>query len=168
MPAPMQEVAAYAFDDPAPVRNRLVASRRLYAALGQRACAVCRDHGAEVRSPTGAFYIYVDFEAHRDRLLAKGIEDARSLARVLLERYQIAVLDGATLGDVPEALAFKIATTGFVGEDEQEQLEALHSRDPGSVPHVEARLDRFDKALCSLLDAGVRAPVSVQLAESRG
>lgn len=156
MPAPMQDVAAYAFDEPAPVRERLECSRRLYAALGGRAHEICLGHGARVRRPTGAFYLYVDLEAHRGHLAAQGITDARSLAHALLVRHHIAVLDGAALGDDPATLAFKIATTGFVGDDDEEQRGALKANDAALVSHVAARLDRFDAALSDLLDGAGR------------
>lgn len=150
MTAPMQEVAAYAFSEPPAITERLRRSSRMHGSLARACYQVCRSHGASVRPPTGGFYVYADFGARRHAFAEHGAFHSASLARVLLEDYGIAVLAGHHLGDDPRRLAFKIATTGFVGDSDEERLAALSAPDAALLPHVQRRLRWLDEALASL------------------
>ncbi len=150
MAAPMQRVAAYAFDEPPAVTDRLRQSRRLHAGLARACHQLCQAHGASARRPTGGFYVYADFESCRSAFAGHGAVDSASLAEVLLDDYGIAVLAGHHLGDDPRRLAFKMATTGFLGETEDEQREALACPDPARLPAVRQRLSWLDQALANL------------------
>jgi aspartate aminotransferase len=150
MAAPMQAVAAYAFAEPPAVTERLRQSRRLHASLARASHQICRAHGAAVRQPGGAFYVYADFTEQRAAFAQHGVVDSASLARRLLEDYGVVVLAGHHLGDDPARLAFKIATTGFIGDTEDEQLAALTAADPARLPHVRGRLRWLDEALAGI------------------
>jgi aspartate aminotransferase len=150
MAAPMQAVAAYAFAEPPAVTKRLRQSRRLHASLARACCQVCQSHGAAVREPAGGFYVYVDFTERRSAFARHGATDSASLARLLLDDYGVAVLGGHHLGDAPERLAFKIATTGFIGDTDEEQLAALTAANPARLPHVRDRLRWLDEALAGI------------------
>jgi len=146
----MQAVAAYAFGEPPPVVERLRDSARMHAAIARACHAVCRSRGAAVRRPTGGFYVYADFESCRSSLAEHGAVDSASLADLLLDRFDIAVLAGHHLGDDPQRLAFKIATTGFVGDTAEEQLCALAASDAAALPHVSQRLHWLDEGLAAI------------------
>jgi len=150
MAAPMQEAAAYAFAEPPAIAERLWQSRRLHAGLADACYQVCRAHGAAIRRPSGAFYVYADFSERRSAFARHGALDSASLAQRLLDDYGVAVLAGHHLGDDPGRLAFKIATTGFIGDSEDEQLAALAATDPTRLPHVQDRLRWLDEALAGI------------------
>lgn len=159
MSAPMQQVAAYAFGEPPAVTHRLRQSRRMHAAIARACHQLCQARGGTARRPTGGFYVYADFEARRQAFASHGAVDSASLAKVLLDDYGIAVLAGHHLGDDPGRLAFKMATTGFLGDTEDEQLAALAAPDATRLPSVRQRLSWLDQALADLSVTPAGAPL---------
>ncbi|WP_202509814.1 pyridoxal phosphate-dependent aminotransferase [Streptomyces sp. SID5643] len=147
---PMQEVAAYAFADPPEIRARLAASARLHGAVARAVHAAAVAAGATCRPPTGAFYVYPDFEPMRQRLASRGVDDAESLGRCLLDEQGLAVLAGHLLGDDPRALRFKAATSMLYGDTDDEQEAALAAADPLALPHVADALTRVEEGLAKL------------------
>ncbi|MGI5171505.1 pyridoxal phosphate-dependent aminotransferase [Spirillospora sp. CA-253888] len=148
--APMQAVAAYAFGEPPAITERLRRSAHMHGSVSRACHTICRSHGAAARRPTAGFYVYADFEARRRDLARHGAVDSASLAQRLLDRFGIAVLGGHHLGDDPRRLAFKMATTGFVGETPEEQSAALDAAEAAELPHVRRRLRWLDSALATL------------------
>ncbi|CAM4376787.1 pyridoxal phosphate-dependent aminotransferase [Nocardia ninae] len=139
---PMQHVAEHAFAEPPEVTERLAACARLHGAVARAVHGTAVAAGASCRPPVGGFYVYPDFEPRRAQLAGRGITDSASLAEALLRDFGIVVLAGHLLGDDPQALRFKAATSLLYG-DRQQQLEALHSDDPAQLPHVASQLDRI-------------------------
>ncbi|MET9443397.1 pyridoxal phosphate-dependent aminotransferase [Streptomyces sp. NPDC006610] len=149
---PMQAVAEYAFAEPPEVRERLAASARLHGAVARAVHGIMLSAGARCRPPTGGFYVYPDFEPVRPVLAEHGVCDSASLFQYLFDTYGIAVLAGHHLGDSPQALRFKAATSMLYGDTQEEQQQALDSADPVRLPHVRSVLQRLEKsftALCS-------------------
>lgn len=147
---PMQEVAAYAFGEPEEVRDRLRASARLHGAVAREVHRITVDAGARCRPPTGAFYVYPDFEPVREELAKHDVDDSASLARRMLD-LGIVVLAGHLLGDEPGALRFKCATSMLYGENAEQQERALAAEDPLALPHVRSVLDRIEESFQRLL-----------------
>lgn len=147
---PMQEVAAYAFGDPPEITSRLAASARLHGAVARSVHASAVAAGATCRPPTGAFYVYPDFGPLRHRLRTRGVNDAASLARYLLDEHGLAVLAGHLLGDDPHALRFKAATSMLYGDTDEEQEAALAAADPLTLPHVVDTLTRVEEGFAKL------------------
>lgn len=147
---PMQQVAAYAFGDPPEIRARLAVSARLHGAVARAVHAAALAAGATCRPPTGAFYVYPDFEPLRESLRARGIDDAASLARYLLDEQGLAVLAGHLLGDDPHALRFKAATSMLYGDTDEEQEAALAAADPTALPFVADALIRVEEGFAKL------------------
>lgn len=150
LPGPMQQVAAYAFGDPPEIRARLAASARLHGAVARAVHAAATAAGAACRPPTGAFYVYPDFEPLRRSLKSRGVDDSASLARYLLDEQGLAVLAGHLLGDDPHALRFKAATSMLYGDTDEEQEAALAAADPLSLPHVADVLTRVEEGFAKL------------------
>ncbi|MFK4106938.1 pyridoxal phosphate-dependent aminotransferase [Streptomyces sp. NPDC019531] len=148
--APMQEVAAYAFDEPPEIRQRLAASARLHGAVARAVHGIMTDSGALCRPPTGGFYVYPDFEPVRGALAGRGVADSASLFQYLLDEHRIAVLAGHHLGDDPGALRFKAATSLLYGDTRELQQQALEATDPVRLPHVAAVLDRIRDCFAKL------------------
>lgn len=147
---PMQEVAEYAFGEPEEIRDRLRASARLHGAVARDVHRIVVGAGARCRPPTGAFYVYPDFEPVREELAKHEVDDSASLARRMLD-LGIVVLAGHLLGDEAGALRFKCATSMLYGENAEQQEEALAAEDPLSLPHVRSVLDRIEGSFQRLL-----------------
>jgi aspartate aminotransferase len=147
---PMQEVAAYAFAEPAELRARTAACARLHGIMAREVHAILVSAGARCRPPAGAFYVYPDFAPVAGRLAERGITDSASLQRHLLDEYGLAVLAGHQLGDDPAALRFKAATSQLYGTTNEEQQSALDAADPLRLPHIREVLDRIAESLVKL------------------
>jgi aspartate aminotransferase len=144
--APMQEAAGFVLDDPAVVRDRVAASRRLHLAVSRAMHAVLTDAGARCRPPSAAFYLYPDLEPLREGFARHGAGTAAEAATLLLDRHGIGLLPGEAFGDDPEALRFRVATSLLYGQGEQ-RLDALHSDDPAGLPWIATALDTVREAL---------------------
>ncbi|MFG1837136.1 pyridoxal phosphate-dependent aminotransferase [Micromonospora sp. NPDC049175] len=147
---PMQQVAAYAFAEPPEIRQRLAASARLHGAVARAVHRSVVAVGATCRPPTGAFYVYPDFTPLRETLHMRGVTDSASLARYLLDELDLAVLAGHLLGDDPDALRFKAATSMLYGGTDEEQEAALAAEDPLALPHVADNLTRVEEGFAKL------------------
>ncbi|MBP2325813.1 aspartate aminotransferase [Kibdelosporangium banguiense] len=147
---PMQEVAEYAFNEPPELRQRLADSARLHGAVARAVHQIMVDAGATCRPPTGAFYVYPDFEPVRNKLSLLGITDSDSLRQHILDEYGIVVLAGHLLGDDFGALRFKAATSMLYGDTAELQQLALDSADPTRLPHVRDVLTRIEEAFTKL------------------
>ncbi|MFD7258931.1 pyridoxal phosphate-dependent aminotransferase [Streptomyces sp. NPDC059874] len=147
---PMQEVAEYAFAEPEEIRDRLRASARLHGIVARDVHRICVGAGARCRPPTGAFYVYPDFEPVREELAKHEVSDSPSLARRMLD-LGIVVLAGHLLGDEGEALRFKCATSMLYGETAEQQQLSLDAEDPLALPHVRSVLDRIEDSFQRLL-----------------
>ncbi|THA71778.1 aminotransferase class I/II-fold pyridoxal phosphate-dependent enzyme [Streptomyces sp. A0958] len=150
LPGPMQEVAEYAFGEPEEIRERLRASARLHGAVAREVHRIVVGAGARCRPPTGAFYVYPDFEPVREELGKHEVTDSASLSRRMLD-LGTAVLAGHLLGDEPGALRFKCATSMLYGENAEQQETALAADDPVALPHVRSVLDRIEESFQHLL-----------------
>ncbi|MEW1864574.1 pyridoxal phosphate-dependent aminotransferase [Streptomyces sp. NPDC088194] len=148
--APMQEVAEYAFSEPPELRAWLGRAARLHGTVARAVHALLTDAGASCRPPTGAFYVYPDFEPVRDALARRGVTDSPSLFAHLLDEYGIAVLAGHQLGDDEGALRFKAATSLLYGPTREEQQAALDAEDPLRLPHVDSVLTRLAESFAKL------------------
>lgn len=147
---PMQAVAEYAFTEPAELRAYRDASARLHGIVATAVYRIMVDSGASCRRPTGAFYVYPDFEPVRDRLAAQGIHDSDGLRARLLDEFGIAVLAGHLLGDDPAALRFKAATSTLYGDTDELRWAALRAADPLALPHIDAVLNRIAESFSKL------------------
>ncbi|WLQ35049.1 aminotransferase class I/II-fold pyridoxal phosphate-dependent enzyme [Streptomyces castrisilvae] len=150
LPGPMQEVAEYAFGEPEEIRERLRVSARLHGAVAREVHRIVVGAGARCRPPTGAFYVYPDFEPVREELDKHDVTDSASLSRRMLD-LGAAVLAGHLLGDEPGALRFKCATSMLYGENAEQQEMSLAAENPVALPHVRSVLDRIEASFQRLL-----------------
>ncbi|MGW1507195.1 pyridoxal phosphate-dependent aminotransferase [Streptomyces mirabilis] len=148
---PMQEVAAYAFAEPPQIRARLEATARLHGVVARDVHRILVANGAVCRPPTGAFYVYPDFEPLRDELAQRGVTDSPSLHQHLLDEFGVVVLAGHHLGDDEHALRFKAATSMLYGDTAQQQEESLAAADPLGLPHVRNVLTRIEETFTKLV-----------------
>jgi aspartate aminotransferase len=148
--APMQQAAAYVLEEPQDVRDHVAASRRLHRLVATAAHERVAAAGALCRPPSGAFYLYPDLEPRRPALAEQGVSTGAQLAELLLERHDVAVLQGDAFGDDPGALRFRMATSLLYGADDAQRWEALRADDPVALPWIAAALERLGEALQTL------------------
>jgi len=67
--------------------------------------------------PLGAFYMVIDFENYRNKLLQLKIKNAVDLSDYLLKNYKIALLPGQDFYFDENSLTFRLAFVDFNGED---------------------------------------------------
>ncbi len=152
---PTQQAAAYAFDEPPEIVERVAVSRRLHETVAHAVAARFARAGARVTPPAGGFYCYPDLEDLREPL---GVKTSADLARTLLERYGVGVLPGSAFGDPPESLRIRVATSLLYGETADQRLQALTSPDPLRLPWIAASLDRVSYVLADLNSGAAHAP----------
>jgi aspartate aminotransferase len=148
--APMQHAATYVLDEPQDVLEHVARSRRLHRLVTVAAHREVVAAGATCRPPTGAFYLYPDLEPLRPALAAQGVSTGAQLAALLLERHDVAVLEGEAFGDDPAALRFRMATSLLHGRSDEQRWEALAADDPVALPWIAAALERLGEALRAL------------------
>jgi aspartate aminotransferase len=148
--APMQHVAAYVLGEPDEVLDHVARSRRLHRLVTTAAHEQVTAAGAVCRPPSGAFYLYPDLEPLRAALAAQGASTGAGLAALLLDRHDVAVLEGAAFGDDPSALRFRMATSLLYGADDEQRWHALAAEDPVALPWIAGALERFGEALRAL------------------
>lgn len=149
---PVQLAAAWAFGEPEEVRLRVRASADFHGRIATAVSEVLSAAGVEHPQPQGAFYLFAEFEPHRQLLLERwGIETGPQLAAVLLREFGIATLPASAFGLGAEVLALRLATSLLAGDNDAQRSEALYSEHPQSLPWVAARLQTLSLALDSLL-----------------
>lgn len=147
---PMQSVAEYAFAEPPELRAWIATSARLHGVVAREVHRIFVSVGAACRPPSGAFYVYPDFEPVRESLAGRGVTDSATLFQHLLDEHSVAVLAGHHLGDDASALRFKAATSMLYGQTTEQQQQSLDATDPLTLPHVSNALARIEQAFRKL------------------
>jgi aspartate aminotransferase len=145
--APMQHAATYVLDEPHDVRDHVARSRRLHRLVTSAAYERVIATGARCRAPAGAFYLYPDFEPLRPLLAEQGVSTGAQLAALLLERHDVAVLEGEAFGDDPSGLRFRMATSLLYGSNDEQRWAALGTDDPVALPWIAGVLERLGETL---------------------
>lgn len=151
---PVQHAAAYAFDEPSPLRERVAESRALHAKVSQAVAQRFTDAGALVDMPAGGFYLYPDLAPFREHLESRwSVWSGADLTQLLLDEFGVGVLPAHALGDGLKELRFRVATSQLYGQTEQQQRESLRSAYPLLLPWVSKALDRLEDVLQTLTTA---------------
>lgn len=151
---PMQRVAAAALAEPPEVTGRIAASRRLHGAVTTEVHRMLTEAGIRCRPPEGGFYLYPDFEPHRESLAAQGIHTGQDLADTLLARHGVGVLAGDAFGDDPGALRFRVATSLMYGQTDEQKLASLADDDPLTLSWIADGLAHLARALADVTRGG--------------
>jgi aspartate aminotransferase len=139
--APIQYAAVRAFRGGIRIERYLWQARKVLAALGTWTARRLTSAGVPTPRPSGAFYVFPDFEPLRDSLAARGIRTSRQLCQRLLEDTGVAILPGVEFGRPPEELTARIAYVDFDGARALAAAETL--------PRHEALDDAFLRAYCA-------------------
>jgi aspartate aminotransferase len=127
--APIQYAAITAFVGGPEISDYLRRARRILAALGSFVTRTLRAAGVTLPDPEGGFYVFVDFENHREALAARGIKTSPQLAERLLEDTGVALLPGNAFGRAKDELTVRIAYVDFDGDAAMKALA-----DDGGLP----------------------------------
>ena len=153
--APIQYAAVEGFRDSPAMRRYQADQRRVLAALSRYARQRLMACGAQVVEAQGGFYLFPVFEALRDELTARGIEDGANLCERLLEDTGVAVLPGHCFGRPARELSCRLALVDFDGGPALQALEAreievdqafLETYCPRVVEAVERMAGWFEKS----------------------
>ncbi|PSK96594.1 aspartate aminotransferase/hypothetical protein [Murinocardiopsis flavida] len=145
---PVQMAAAYAFDEPPEIAEHIARSRRLHGRIARAAADRFAAAGARLAAPQAAFYLYPDFEDHREHLAAEhGVRTGPQLAGMLLRGHGMGVLAASEFGEGEDALRMRVATSLLYGDTEERRNAALDAPDPAALPWIRAHLDRLAQVL---------------------
>ncbi|MBD3332009.1 aminotransferase class I/II-fold pyridoxal phosphate-dependent enzyme, partial [candidate division GN15 bacterium] len=113
--APIQYASVTAFRGGPEIEDYLWHTRRILEKLGVQCAELLNDAGVRVHPPVGGFYLFLDFESHREMLVDRGIVDSSSLCERLLEDTGVAILPGAAFSRPREELTARMAFVDFDG-----------------------------------------------------
>jgi aspartate aminotransferase len=150
--APIQHAAVRAYPGGPEIDDYLARSRAVLAALLGLGWQALVAAGAEVCEPRGGFYLFPDFERHREALQRAGIGDSPALCERLLEETGVATLPGTDFGLPPEALILRLALVDFDGAAVIANLGSGSPRAAENYRVDEACLEKY----CAATVAGVR------------
>ncbi|MEW8137168.1 MAG: aminotransferase class I/II-fold pyridoxal phosphate-dependent enzyme [Candidatus Thiodiazotropha endolucinida] len=121
--APIQYAAITAMEDYPEMAVYLNQYRAILAALSDYACRTLSDTGAAVHPSSGGFYLFPRFDAYRQQLAYRGINDSLSFCDRLLQERGVALLPGACFGRRSKELSTRIAVVDFNGSHALEKAE---------------------------------------------
>ncbi|SDL26996.1 hypothetical protein SAMN05661010_01279 [Modicisalibacter muralis] len=124
--SPIQRAAIVAYTRGASLESYVQRQRDVLGELGQWSAARLEAADVRVHAPDGGFYLFPDFEAHRERLAARGVTTSAGLTARLLDEVGVALLPGSAFGCDPCQLTARLAYVDFDGGAVlQTQLAAL-------------------------------------------
>lgn len=113
--APLQYAAISAFDDRPEMTEYLDRSRRILGQLAEHGYRSLVDAGAVLTPAGGGFYLFPRFDARREQLHARGIDDSATMCERLLDETGVATLPGSNFGRPPSELSLRLAYVDFDG-----------------------------------------------------
>jgi aspartate aminotransferase len=113
--APIQYAAVRAFNGSPGIELYLKQSRRILKTLSHSVCEKLTDAGVNTATPQGAFYIFPDFSAFRDKLAQRDIHTASDMCERILAETGVAFLPGSEFGRPDSELTARLALVDFDG-----------------------------------------------------
>jgi aspartate aminotransferase len=113
--APIQYAAVRAFNGSPCIELYLKQSRRILKTLSHSVCEKLTDAGVNTATPQGAFYIFPDFSAFRDKLAQRDIHTASDMCERILAETGVAFLPGSEFGRPDSELTARLALVDFDG-----------------------------------------------------
>ena len=112
---PVQYATVRAYTDHNTVQDFLFHSRRILKTIGHYCSDTLSNANVNVYTPTGAFYLFPDFENYRDNLANRGILDSPTFCKQLLHETGVALLPGSVFGRDATELNARLAYVNFDG-----------------------------------------------------
>lgn len=142
--APIQYAAIKAFEDSPEMDSYLSGMQRILRQLLYTGADKLRNTGATVPEPSGGFYLFPNFESHREALAKRGITTSDQLCNALLNETGVATLPGTEFGRPREELSLRMALVDFDGG---QPLEAAAYADVIEQHFLEAHCPNVMEAL---------------------
>ncbi|KXS53563.1 MAG: aspartate aminotransferase [Marinobacter sp. T13-3] len=113
--APIQHAAITAFNGGDDINEYLKQSRRVLKVVGEYMHRRLQEMNAVVQKPQGAFYLFPDFSAYREKLAQHDIKTSQSFCTALLASTGVAILPSSDFGFTPDHLGARLAFVDFDG-----------------------------------------------------
>eukprot|EP00168_Porphyra_purpurea_P008068 TRINITY_DN20163_c0_g1_i1.p4 TRINITY_DN20163_c0_g1~~TRINITY_DN20163_c0_g1_i1.p4 ORF type:complete len:190 (+),score=67.87 TRINITY_DN20163_c0_g1_i1:72-572(+) len=113
--APVQHAAVAAYGPAPELEDFRAGQRAVLAAAGGRVHRILHEADVAAAAPTGGFYLFADFAAHRQQLAARGIRTSAELCAALLEEAAVALLPGSAFMRPAEELTARLSFVNFDG-----------------------------------------------------
>jgi aspartate/methionine/tyrosine aminotransferase len=118
--APVQYAAMVAYSEDSDIDEYINLCTAMHAIRTRYLYDRLVEAGIRCVAPSGAFYLYPDFQRWRTQLSAVGVRDSDELAVFLLEEYGLATLSGSAFNSPPEDLCLRLSSSYLdAGTDEQ-------------------------------------------------
>jgi aspartate/methionine/tyrosine aminotransferase len=91
--APIQYAAVECFTNSEKIRNYMLHTRRIMAALGNYCYRELTAVGVKVVKPTGGYYAMPDFEVIRPALASRGVKTGQQMCDLIFEETSVTVSD---------------------------------------------------------------------------
>lgn len=115
--APVQYAALKAYENSEQINTFLMHQRRILKAIGTYVYTALEAAGIRLYPPQGGFYVFIDFESFREKLLARGIQDSDAMCLALLQETGVALLSGKSFGMPADSLTARLAFVDFDGQE---------------------------------------------------
>ncbi len=131
--SPVQEAACVAYRVTPELTEYLDRQRAWLGLIGHWCATRLQAAGIRTHLPDGGFYLFPDFEAHREGLARRGITTSAELTARLLAETGVALLPGSAFGCDPAQLTVRLAYVDFDGETLLAHQPQRHD-DPLALP----------------------------------
>ncbi|WP_419307766.1 pyridoxal phosphate-dependent aminotransferase [Chromohalobacter israelensis] len=115
--SPVQAAAETAYAVTSAQATYLETQRHWLGMIGRWCAQRLEAAGVRTHAPDGGFYLFPDFEGHREALRARGITTSAELTTRLLDDAGVALLPGSAFGCDPSVLALRLAYVDFDGAE---------------------------------------------------
>lgn len=122
--APVQYAAIEAYDSDPDILNYIEECTRIHSIRTQYVWQALMRMEINCPQPAGGFYMFPNFDEHRDALNGMGIYTSEDLADYLLDEYQIATLPGTAFGTPAADLSLRLSTS-YLDMENDEKAAAL-------------------------------------------
>lgn len=133
--APIQYAAVKAYEGSATIDTYLQNSRAILKAVAIYVQAALTKMNIQAPPAEGGFYLFPNFEAHRKKLEAKGIQDSTQLCETLLTETGVALLPGIAFGRPATEFTTRLSFVDFDGAQTLKVVESniCHPSDPSFI-----------------------------------
>ncbi|MCB0367158.1 MAG: aminotransferase class I/II-fold pyridoxal phosphate-dependent enzyme [Bdellovibrionaceae bacterium] len=115
--SPIQYAAVAAYQADPEINHYLRTCSQIHKVCGEYLYARFLEMGLRCPPPTGAFYLFPDFESYRQQLKEIGVTTSEQLCGLLLNEVKVALLPGSDFYMPETYLAVRVATVDYKGEE---------------------------------------------------
>ena len=138
--APIQYASIRAFEKNDEIESHVHNEKRILSALGNECACLLQKENISVLPPQGGFYLFPDFNTHKEKLKKRGIFGSTTLCERLLEDTGVAVLPGSCFGQKEENLTMRLSYVHFDGTS-----ALVHA---GKIPFGQRLENSFIQSYC--------------------